>query len=374
MINKKIQTPKEFIFIITNRCPLRCNHCFYWHSLTSGAGELDLEQIKAIISPFQYPLNMVILTGGEPFVRNDLAEICNSFSELNKTKNIQILTNGYFPETICDTVKKILKTSKVRLAIQVSLDGLKETHNLMRNDKDSFDRAVQTIQGLKTFENQLNFELRVATAICQKNLHELESLALFVRRNLKISQHIFEITRDISFTGKISRDHKEQEFGPRDKGLLLSLEHLRMLKPSIRRIYFVKPLGSIKNILKRVFCANILRHSVDSIIKKKRGLPCRAGHDIGVIYPNGDVAFCEMTKPVGNLRETNFDFKKIWSSEDAEKRRFQTKDCYCGHTCYLFSYFRLRRKFVSLLNLMLGSAYSAIESHLIPTPRSLINR
>jgi len=347
--------PKDLIFFITQRCPLRCHHCFYWHSLTSDAGELNFEQIKAIISSFTYPLHTVILTGGEPFLRNDLAKICNLFSKFNKTKNIQILTNGYFPEAVFDTVKRILETSKVGLAVQVSLDGLKETHNLMRNDKESFDRAVRTIEVLKKFENQSNFDLRVATAICQKNLHELENLALFIRRNLKVRRHIFEIIRDISFFGKISKDYGEQECGPKDKALLLSLEDLRTLRASIGKFSFIKPVGNIKDIYNRIYCATILRFSIDSMIKKKRLFPCRAGHDIGIIYPNGNVAFCEMTKPVGNLKERNFDFKKIWCSEGANKRRLQTRDCYCSHTCYLFAYFRYCRGFISLLNLMMSS-------------------
>jgi len=323
--------------------------------LTSDAGELNFEQIKAVISSFTYPLQTVTLTGGEPFLRNDLAAICNLFSKFNKTKNIQILTSGYFPETIYDTVKKILETSQARLTVQVSLDGLRETHNLIRKDEESFDRAVRTTRVLKEFENQFNFELRVAITICQKNLYELESLAMFIRRNLGVRRYIFELIRDISFFGKISEDYGEQECGPKDKALLLSLENLKTLKASIGKFEFIKPVGNIKDFYNRIYCATILRFSIDSMIKKKSLFPCRAGHDIGVIYPNGDVAFCEMTKPVGNLKERNFDFKKIWCSEDANKRRLQTRDCYCSHTCYVFAYFRYRRGFISLLNLLMSS-------------------
>lgn len=340
MRNKQLKIPKEFVFFVTNRCPLRCNHCFYWRSLTHDATELDFEQIKAISSSFKYPIYNMTLTGGEPFLRDDLAEICNLFSKYNKTENIQILTNGYFPETIYSTVKKILETSKFSLAIQVSLDGLKETHNLIRNDNDSFDRAVRTIRVLKEFENKSGLEIRVATAICQKNFHELENIAIFVRRNLEVRRHLFEVTRDITYFGKASKDYGEQEYGPKDKSFLLSLEQLKILKSTIRKILFNKPFCNIKKFLYRIYCSYILRFSIDSIIKKRRMFPCSAGNSIGVIYANGDVAFCEITKPIGNLKEANLDLNKIWSSEEANKRRLQVKDCYCSHTCYLFAYFR----------------------------------
>ena len=337
---KQLKIPREFVFFVTDKCPLRCHHCFYWRSLTRDATELGFEQIKAICSSFKYPIDNIILTGGEPFLRDDLAEICHLFSKFNKTENIQILTNGYFPETIYSTVKKILETSKLNLVIQVSLDGLKETHNLIRNDKESYDRAVRTIRLLKEFEIKSGLEVRVATTICQKNFHELENLAIFVRRNLEVRRHIFDVIRDISCYGNVFKDCGEQEYGPKDKSILLSLEQLKLLKSRIKKILFHAPFCNIKDFPYRIYFSYILKISIDSIIKKRRRFPCSAGHSIGVIYAPGDVAFCEITKPIGNLKEANLDLNKIWDSEEAHKRRLQVKDCYCSHTCYLFAYFR----------------------------------
>ncbi|KXA93650.1 hypothetical protein AKJ65_06125 [candidate division MSBL1 archaeon SCGC-AAA259E19] len=73
---------------------------------------------------------------------------------------------------------------------------------------------------------------------------------------------------------------------------------------------------------------------------------CYAGQMEGVIYPNGDVAFCEFVKPVGNLRKQNYDLKGIWRSERAEKYRRLTKDCACIHGCNLKSAIQCEEEYV----------------------------
>jgi MoaA/NifB/PqqE/SkfB family radical SAM enzyme len=66
--------------------------------------------------------------------------------------------------------------------------------------------------------------------------------------------------------------------------------------------------------------------------------PCYAGKINAVIYPNADVVACEiLNDKMGNLRDVNYDFRKIWFSEISKKitdRIIKTK-CYCTHECNL---------------------------------------
>ena len=64
-------------------------------------------------------------------------------------------------------------------------------------------------------------------------------------------------------------------------------------------------------------------------------MPCLAGKAHVVIYANGDVSFCELRSPIGNLRKVGFDFGKLWQSAEAQKQREEIKrnTCYCAHGC-----------------------------------------
>ena len=78
------------------------------------------------------------------------------------------------------------------------------------------------------------------------------------------------------------------------------------------------------------------------IEEKKRIIPCYAGSLEGVIYSNGDVAICELTKPFDNLKEANYDFYKIWNSEKANRIRSLTRSCACIHGCNLTTALRFQ--------------------------------
>jgi len=72
-------------------------------------------------------------------------------------------------------------------------------------------------------------------------------------------------------------------------------------------------------------------------VEHKAQLRCFAGDAGGVIYDEGTVSSCENLDPIGNLREYDWDFGKLWRSPAMDKRRAAVKNgCYCTHesNCY----------------------------------------
>ena len=68
------------------------------------------------------------------------------------------------------------------------------------------------------------------------------------------------------------------------------------------------------------------------ISKKQQVIPCYAGFASAQIAPDGDVwACCINANPLGNLRNVDYDFNKVWFSSDAyqERRKIKAKECYC---------------------------------------------
>jgi MoaA/NifB/PqqE/SkfB family radical SAM enzyme len=132
---KTVITPKILTFFVTNRCNARCSHCFNWK--TQPNGELSLEEIQKI--DFKI-FDSVSITGGEPTLRVDLAEICSHVAE-NKNK-LYLTTNGLNPQSIQEVIQRV---GAGMVSVTVSLDGTQEVHDWIRG-VNCFDSAVETIK------------------------------------------------------------------------------------------------------------------------------------------------------------------------------------------------------------------------------------
>ena len=327
-IKRGLDSPILLIHFITSNCNLRCGHCFYWKNL-GKTEELSLEQIRKTVSSLK-PLDTVMLTGGEPFLRKDLTEICELYSK--KARNINITTNGFLPEVILETTKNILEKTKSNIHVQVSLDSLKEKHDAIRGLEGSFDNAVETLKRLKGINNP-KFSFNVLTTVSNYNYEDIDELSEFTHK-LGVD-HAFELIRG---TDLVDNKMPMTDFNPKNKRYKLPpLEELEKIYLKLKRNY--EKYHSKKGLLNRplvIFLAK-LRLSIDILKNNKKLIDCPAGNLIGVIYPNGDVSICEFFPAKLNLKDFSYDFYKLWNSETIKQERQKVKDCFCTHGCFLQS-------------------------------------
>lgn len=120
-----------------------------------------IDDIKTIVNPNK---TMVVFTGGEPLLRNDL-ELCG-MKLFERGFPWGIVTNGFSlsPERLMSLLKSGLH------AITVSLDGLEETHNWLRGNNSSYIKALNAIDLLANINN-LKFD--IVTCVTQRNINEL---------------------------------------------------------------------------------------------------------------------------------------------------------------------------------------------------------
>ncbi|HWR57450.1 MAG TPA: radical SAM protein, partial [Thermodesulfovibrionales bacterium] len=160
-------------FFITKRCNLRCPFCFYLtdkdQSPPSG-NELNIAEIKRI-SRSMGNLLWLAFSGGEIFLRDDLAEISKVFYENNKPAIMLFPTNGMLPDLIRDTTEEILRhCSKSVVAVKLSLDGPAEAHDRLRNRPGCFEKTMATYRNLEgLIDRYPNFELGINTVFCSAN-------------------------------------------------------------------------------------------------------------------------------------------------------------------------------------------------------------
>ncbi len=143
LVKGALTAPLKLFINVSNQCNLKCIHCFSDSSPQSKEA-MPLEMIKSLISEAAtMGVFLIIIGGGEPFMRTDLWEIIAFIRQ--KGMGVSLTTNGtIFNEKIITNLKKY----QVRL--NVSFDGKPETHDFIRQKKGTFEK---TAKNLKIFKN-----------------------------------------------------------------------------------------------------------------------------------------------------------------------------------------------------------------------------
>ncbi len=168
-VNRNANLLTFIFFAITQKCPLKCEHCFEWDNLNKKES-LELPQLKAVLKKFQKDgLAQFHLSGGEPLVR--IKELEELISSADKNSEFYVLTSGFnFTSANATKLKKAGLTGVV-----ISLDHFDQAkHNVFRGFNDSFTQAIQAIRHAQ----QQN--LVVALTICvTRNFISWENLMAY---------------------------------------------------------------------------------------------------------------------------------------------------------------------------------------------------
>jgi len=135
---------KKLQIELTSKCNLRCKHCYFYEDKKSkDTYELPFSKIKDIVDEVKrMGAEVISLTGGEPFMRNDIYDVLTYIESKNMA--IVILTNG----TLIDQkVAQKISTFK-NLYVTISLDGPQSAHERLRGVKGCFDKTLDAIRHL----------------------------------------------------------------------------------------------------------------------------------------------------------------------------------------------------------------------------------
>jgi len=313
---KRNQPLLGLFFQITNRCNAKCLMCFNWKKLNKMSDDVSLSEIKRFTKTIGHLPNL-ILGGGEPFLRDDLVEICQIFSKNNQVNKIAIPTNSLSTDRIIDSAERILKQCPVKLKIVLSLDGTEETHNYIRGVKGIFNKVLETYEKLNQLSKKYpQLQLSVNTTISDKNKDNISQIIDFVDKNLAVKFHTLEVIRGCYNQKNIQAP---------------SLDKYQQL---IKQILKSKTIDN--NRYHKVIYSYYHKIALDILRKRKQLIPCRASSFLPVIDATGNVYHCELLPAIGNLRDSDYNFSKIWQSDKAKEQRkdISNKKCHCTHFCY----------------------------------------
>ena len=295
--------------IVTYRCNARCNMCDVWRFPSRPDEEIGLKVIEKLPQMF-----FTNITGGEPFVRQDLPDIVELLRR--KSQRIVISTNGFFTERIIELCKRYPD-----LGIRISVEGFKGANDLIRGIPDGYSRTQHTLKILRQMGlKDVGFAMTVQD--CNyKDLVGLYRMARgfdyeFATATLHNSHYFHKWDNKIEFKDAVISEFQK---------LILELLKSRKTKEWFRAYFNYGLINYIRG--------------------NPRFLPCEMGKNGFFLDPFGDVLVCngmDKKEPLGNLKTQEWD--EIWNSTRASQVRDMVRAC--KKNCW-----------------MIGSAAPAIFNH-----------
>ncbi|MDR2888864.1 MAG: radical SAM protein [Lachnospiraceae bacterium] len=278
--------------IVTYRCNARCNMCDCYKYPTKPDEEITLDVIAKLPE-----MAFTNITGGEPFVRQDIPEIVRELYK--KSDRIVISTNGYFTDRIIALCREF-----PQVGIRISIEGLKETNDAIRGIPDGFNRGYNT---LKTLVEMGHPDVGFGMTVQDMNSQDLIPL--------------YNISDELGMEFATATLHNSFYFRKTDN----KINDRRKVAES-----FAKLINELlkSNSPKKWFRAYFNHGLINYIYGNKRLLPCDMSANAFFIDPFCDVIPCngmEQKAVMGNLRELSWE--ALWNSEQATSVRRCTAEC-----------------------------------------------
>lgn len=303
---------EEVIIHVTDTCDLRCTHCFIDEFSSNHLSFQNFKKVLKSIGNVQH----ILLTGGEPFFNKEIEDIALYALQYY---SIQINTNGFLTEKIISHIKNILRHDfKNRVKINISLDGLQNFHDIIRQRENSFQRATDTMRLIHELSlSDPRIHLNVNTTLTDKNFDEVIELIELIGNKFNVSYHNIEIVRGSDDADSFFRQNKKLLVS-KYKTILQKIKNFYPSEYETTKFRYKKQLDFVLN-------------------NKKWGYACLAGQNNVVVFAKGEIAACENRKKILHLDDHNYDINSA-----LKDKRFKTEtsdiidnECCCQHGCWL---------------------------------------
>lgn len=301
--------PSASHLVYTWRCNLRCRDCDAWQRKSTK--ELTLDQWTRVMS--QLPsLDMVKIIGGEPFVRDDLEPFIRMIRREINPFIVQLVTNATMPGRIIPLVENLAWPA---LHMRISLDGLAEVHDRSRGVPGTFDRVMETLDGLVEVRRRKPFQLAVNFTLTDESHGDMDPLIELLRHKgvdlvpgfkVKPFLHNADLNKELVTTVGVEDPHR----------VIPSLvRHNRGARNGFNAVE--------QSLLRWINKVVFRKHADGGAALKFR---CREVRNLIYLNPYGDLVTCGLKQqPVGNILRQGFD--AVWHGEQAEAARAVVDQC-----------------------------------------------
>lgn len=298
--------PINMTLTLTNVCNSRCLTCRKYEMKSNN--ELTVEEWAKIFT--HLPMFWATISGGEPFLYDDITEVYWHLISLSHPSTVNIPTNGLLGNRVVHKVWEMANMDKkTQLIINISLDHwIPCLNDEIRGVKGYYQKATKTLMDLQKLDCE-NLTVGIHTVISKYNVKNIGSISENLSKLLLNKSHyITEIAEHREELGTMGLDITPT---PKDyRTAIKSLNHDKSLIQSLRNVYYKRVASSMEGNINYV--------------------PCYAGYLSGQIASNGGVWHCCLqAKSIGNLRDYDYDMRKLWNNYESQRLRENNRRCVC---------------------------------------------
>ena len=275
------------ILALTDRCNLKCAMCDIWEKERRDCCELDFNKIRQLFRLRALrPLKHISLTGGEPFLRNDLAEIVSEIKGIYPRLHITISSNGTLTGQITDFLQS---THRYRnIVLEFSLLGTK-MHDDVSGVSGSFEKLENTIR--KVRQNFPTVNLKLKFVITPWNYMFIENAAAYCLEHkiplvLKIIENVKSYTNSVRYNENL----KSNRF-------IFNPEQLKLVIAALRKIKHNRMVDRL-----------CIEYLIKNLMGKEKNKPCFVPLISLFINAAGNIHSCRMFEPIGNIYNIPTDY------------------------------------------------------------------
>lgn len=294
--------PTSAFLAVTLLCNARCVMCDIWKNRGMDFTPLD------VYKKLPASLEMVDLTGGEPFLRPDMAKVVSAVRRSCPKARILITTNGFLHHNIEKQLDDILIADS-KIAFRISMDGGATMHEKIRRVPNAYEKVVHTIEILK---KKGVVDIGIIYTLMKQNKHEMRDVYAYTKK-----EHI-NFSLNIVHDSPVYFGKEKTQLRPDPKEVKGHFDWL-----------FKEQMKSVnpKNWAKAWFN----KQSYYYMMTHRRPLPCGAGENFFYMDPFANIFMCHLKNwPIGNLKKQSFD--EIWSGIPKQKFLPLAKSC---HDCWI---------------------------------------
>lgn len=295
------------VWNVTNRCNLRCKHCYVGADSKNYPDELTTSQAKSLIEDLgQMGVPVLLFSGGEPLLRKDVFELAHYARKFGIRPVLS--TNG-----ILITWEMAQKIKKAGFQyVGVSIDGLEKTHNSFRQNENAFELALRGLE----MARRCGLSTGVRFTITGENNKELERVLNLVEKRKIPRFCMYHLVYSGRGKGIISLDTTLQEKRKTIQNIITRIEKDGKDKPSLEILTVDNPADGVYIYHYIEKHKKEKKEEVLNLLKRAGG--CSAGVKIASIDSQGNVHPCQFWGhlSLGNVKRQKF--SKIWLNDDNE--------------------------------------------------------
>ncbi len=299
--------PHHAQWLVTRKCNYKCRGCNVWkeqdqHELTADEIKKGFDILKKL------GIVELVISGGDPLLRDDIGEIIDYASKLFVTT---VYDNGSLAEKKIDLLRKAD-------FVAISIDSLDEAkHDYLKNVAGAWKEGTQAVEAL----HKEGIKVSVTPTISQRNLNEIIDLTNhYTNKGIPVwyCLYSYDTSIDKKQLFRIGKENDDLVITDRQAVVNLCNQLIEMKKKNKKILMTDKLLLAMRSLYEE---------------NSKRTWKCQALNQFLVIDHLGRVAGCHSHNFAGSI----FDLPKKWKSPEFKKLRESYHECtQCNYLCYVF--------------------------------------